>query len=368
MASQLKQKPYLLFLLGFVLINAYVPGIVGASISTGWLFLLIVIPISLFFCEIRITTIHLIGFVFLLYAALSLTWTTNFNIGFFVFLQLVILGCVFCLASGLDDIKPIIVGLAAGLIVSDLISIAQSNHYYNLVFALPFSIAGLFVNKNIFCEVSVIILICLLVFKLYWWIPVTLPGTLLVHSRGAMVGLFVGLLFWIAKKNKTAAWVLGISAVVCGAVYYLGSNSLSIFERFYLWADAARGLTFFGSGIGSFEILYPLNAVYIDTSIARPKYAHNDLLHYVFELGIGSLLFIAVVVNVLRLKSDAKIILYTVGTISMFAYPLHIPAAAFIAFLVAGFISRNHAPIQSYGTIRGSSLFKGYEGRRANIF
>ena len=49
--DKLIHKPYPLFLLGLGVTTAYIPGILGASIATGWLFLLIVVPILLLYCD-----------------------------------------------------------------------------------------------------------------------------------------------------------------------------------------------------------------------------------------------------------------------------------------------------------------------------
>lgn len=361
MGGMINQKSSLLFLLGFVLINAYIPGIVGASIPTGWLYLLFIIPGFIYFYDTRLTVTHFYGFLFIIYAILSLAWTNNFNIAYFIFLQFLVLCCVFCLGSALDDIRPVIIGLASGLIVSDIIGVIQYYYQIPVVFALTGNVAGLFVNKNIFCEVSAIILVSLLVFRLWWFIPLTIPGILMVHSRGAMLGLFVGGIAWLYKQNKNAAYIIFITVTVSGVIYYIhNSNSISIFERFDLWADTAKGISIFGNGIGSFEILYPYYATHIDTALARPRFAHNDLLHCLFEFGIfGTALVLVILYNVFKIKSDAAIILYTVGIISMFSYSLHIPVTGFIGFLVAGFVTCNDAAIQYSRIVRRSNLLKG---------
>src|SRR5665647_168290 len=92
-------KPYPLFLLGFGISVAYIPGIVGAAIPTGWLFLLIVVPILFLYCKTDLGW----GFAFLCYATLSLLWTENLNIGWFHLLQLIVLGCVFCIGQNIKE-------------------------------------------------------------------------------------------------------------------------------------------------------------------------------------------------------------------------------------------------------------------------
>jgi len=119
-----------------------------------------------------------------------------------------------------------------------------------------------------------------------------------------------------------------------------GFKLTSIQERFDLWADTYQGFKLFGNGIGSFEITYPWDATHIDTILARPRFAHNDLLQLIFEFGIGSLFILFMIFNILKINRPERIILYAIGIISLFTFPLHVPVLAFIAALVAGNITR----------------------------
>lgn len=351
------EKPSL-FLLGFILINAYIPGIVGAAIPTGWLFLILVLPIIMFFVDTRITNSHILGLLFIVYSLLSLLWTQNLNIATFFVVQMFALASIFCIASGIKDIKIIIKGLAVGLLVSDVISIFQ---YYkiSIVYTLYDMIAGLFVNQNIYCEVSATILICLIIYKLWWFIPLTLPGIILVHSKGALMGLGIFGMLYLYKYSKKLAIL-----VIASTLFYVALdkyNSSSTFERFDLWVDTLRGLKLFGNGIGSYEIVFPLHAVDIDTAIARPRFAHNDLLQLIYEFGIGSVLFVIMIINVMRIKTDETIILVCIAVISMFNYSNHVPVIAFVTFMVAGYITRYDAPIRNIGNSWGSNIYSSFK-------
>lgn len=365
------EKPSL-FLLGFILINIYAPGIFGAAISTGWLFLIIVSVPLLFFVETRITNSHLIGITFVLYSLASLAWTENLNIATFFVMQMIALSCIFCFGSGIKDIRLILIGLSVGLGISDIISIMQ---YYNIqiafntfafpaiIYTLPGMPAGLFVNQNIFCEVSVALLLCLLIFKLWWFIPFTLPGIVLIHSKGAILALAVGIIALIYNYNKKIAFLISLIGLLIFAfeiprLYELTSTT----ERIDMWLDIKRGISILGQGIGSFEITYPFYATHIDTMIARPKFAHNDLLQLVYEFGIGSILFVIMTLNIMKVKSDAKPILVGILVLSMFNYSMHVPAIAFIALLVAGFITRNDDTVWDNGIVWRPNLFARNKG------
>lgn len=354
----LKLGSYPLILFGFLLSVVYIPGIVGASISTGWLFLFILMPVIICFYKIPIKPSHVIGSLFLIYASISLFWTYSLNIGFFYLLQLIALSLCFCLGSALFDIKPIIKGLSIGLLISVIVAFAQYFNWHD-VFSVNNNPAGLFVNTNVFCEICAIILICLLVFKLYWWIAIPIPGLLLVHSRAAILGTMVGLIAISWSKSKFYTFLFLFVGIILGSVYYIDHSNLpSINQRFALWVDTFNGLKLFGNGVGSFESMYPFYSLNTETWLERPKYAHNDLLQIVFEYGIGSLFLIWFVLNILKIKCEKRIILYAIGTISLFSFPFHIPVSAFIGCLVAGFISRHDAADGDFRNNWGSILFK----------
>jgi len=357
-------KQYPLFLLGFGVITAYIPGIFGASISTGWLFLFLVVPFLLLFCEIKLG----LGFIFIIYAALSLSWTEILNIAWFHFLQLVVLGCVFIIGQNLTEkqLQIIFKGLALGLGISAVVTIAQKLGYNLGIYSIGYLPAGLFINPNILSEVSALILVSLIVFKLWWWIPVTLPGLILVQSRAAFVALGMGLLITAWKYNKYLAFGLIILVGLMGSYFYWGRFSLVSFqERIDIWKDTIQGFKFFGNGVGSYEALFPYYATHVNTEIARPRYAHNDLLNLIFEFGVASFLFLMVLFNAFRSNKPETAILFTVCIISLFTYPLHIPTPAFIAFLVAGYLTADTSYNWSIWNNWRSNLFTGIERKKS---
>lgn len=336
-------KPCFQFLLGLIISTIYIPGIVGASIPTGWLFLIIAMPIIFCFCKAEI------GFslLFFVYVALSFVWTQNLNIALFFFFQMIALGCVYCLGSSIKDLKAIFKGLAFGLGISSILALVQYKGYTG-VFATNNLPAGLFLNTNIYSEASAIVLIGLMVLRLFWWTPVTFIGLVLVPSRTALLTLITCYILFLYKKNKL--WCLfGVASILLFAsiLFWNDFKITSIQERLNLWVDTIRGFSFKGNGVGSFEILYPLNAINVDTSIARPRYAHNDLLQLIFEFGIGVLLLIPIFWKVFISDNEYKIIVYGVGIVSLFTFPFHVPMLAFIGCLVAGFVIINNDTVRN---------------------
>lgn len=349
----LNQKPFLQFIFAFLVTTTYIPGIIGAAIPTNWFVLIIVAPIAFFFCSIsKNINSHLI-FIFFIYVCSSFYWTQNINIAIFHFFQIISLICVFYIGENLDDLRPTFMGLAAGLSISGIIAIAQLSGY-TPVYALYSNITGLFVNPNIYSEVTIVVLIGLIVLKLWWWIPLTLPGIVLVHSRTALAAFGIGLFLMLFKKNKSYA-IVAITVVILISLYlYRHSfNTLSIEERINLYKDTINGFTFFGHGVGSFEILYPYYATHVDTALARPRFAHNDWLQLIFEFGIFALIPMLIALNLMRHNNA---ILWAIGIISLFTFPFHVPVIAFIGCLVAGYLNNNNGTICYYRNSRGSNL------------
>lgn len=362
MAFDIIQKPSLSILLGFLVAIAYIPGIIGASIPTSWFVLIITMPILMIFCEFKLNLVNLLGIIFIGFNVLSLLWAPSLNISFFFLLQLVTLSCVFCFGLNLLDIRPIFKGLALGLGVSSLVAIFQ---YYGFkpVFTIGNDIAGLFVNPNIYSEVSAVMLVGLIVLKLWYCIPVTLPGLILIHSRTALMGLAAGLFCYFYSKNKLLALASVLIVGMLGVIFFINSFSImSIQERFDIWQDTLRGVTFFGNGVGSYEILYPLNAIHVDTSVARPKFAHNDLLQVIFENGIFALPLIAIIVLI-----PFNPILITLGIMSLLTYSLRVPMEIFIACIVAGYITRGHVTNWNFGDSCRSIVFTWFKNWRNGV-
>ncbi len=349
---------------GVIVSTIQIPGWIGAIIPTAWIALFIIVPCLLFRYKIEITLAHILGSLFLLYAGLSLIWTSNFNIAFFEYCKLLVLAGVFCISFNL---KRVYQGLAIGLGVSAVIGLAQWLWDWDGVFKLyPNAPVGLFINPDLFCEFSAVMFLALLVSRLWLWLPVSLPGLLLVHSRAAILGLTVGLGMWGWRKSKILVLLIG---VICIGVFYFKVNAFnSSYDRLVIWIDTFQGLTLFGHGVGSFDLLYPLYST-IDTSIARPMNAHNDLLQLIFDLGIGVIPLLVMIGLLLNARDHteihgSKIVFVAIATISFFSFPLHVPYLAFIWLLVAGNLARNSVSNGFFSWYFGSSILVGTERQR----
>ena len=350
-ASRIIKPSWMQFALGFSVAIAHVPGWIGASVATSWFLLMIAMPFVIYNIRIDLTLKHVWGFIFLIYASLSLLWTYSFNVGLFFLLQMITLGMVFYYGSSLNNLTPIVKGLAAGLGISALISLFQVLGYDPVYMVkLPSGApAGLFVNPNMFSEASAILLVALIVLKQWYWTIVTFPGIVFAHSRAGVLALFIcGIIFvW----NRSRAFALLIAPIIVlfiiGHYYNANFDLSSIRERFEIWGDTVRGLTLFGQGVGSYEIVLPSYTHFLDTVRVIPRYAHNDFLQLIFEFGIGTLFIIPLLM--FRSNENIRYVLYAAGVVALFSFPLHVPMSAFIITLFAGFIHRANADDRNNG-------------------
>ena len=115
-------------------------------------------------------------------------------------------------------------------------------------------------------------------------------------------------------------------------------------ERVNAWIDTVSGFSPLGNGIGSYWALYPKYATHADTVASRMEYAHDEPLHFAFELGAGSLFLLALFVRSLsgRLELE-RMLLVAVFIEGLLSFPLHMPVTAFLAALLAGRLARARA-------------------------
>jgi hypothetical protein len=341
-------------ILAIAVLTAYIPGYTGATIPTGWAVLWLIMPILLLRCKIEPFPVYGWGAAFLLYAGLSLLWSPH---GLLAFMQLCALASVFLWATTLPDLRKVSIGLAIGLGISGDISLFQWSGFQSIFRVTDFP-SGLFVNSNVFAEVSAMILVLLLVNRLWWWIPVTAPG-LVIGSRASLVALLCVFLAWVWSKSKITAAILIATLGAVTAYSVTTFNNKSINERWGMWADTWNGVTLWGHGIGSFEYLYPYYANHMDTVRVRPVSAHNDLLQLLFEVGIGIVPLLVALWYLARIKDNHRYVLLCFGIIGLFGFPLHIPASAFIAACCAGHLVYRQREFWAASGYRGSAISLG---------
>lgn len=315
------------------------------GVAPKWAALSILIPLILTLCTVNrcwtasipFILIVALGLIFILWAAISLMWTSAGFDGLTEFWKWTLILGSCAIGAAFHDLKPLFIGAGAGLAISSGASILER---LGVVFN-PWSqvYGGLFYSPNFLCEVSVLVAIWLLV-RGHWKYSLLLaPAIALAHTRGALLASGVAFLCWLWARSKQGAVVVAtIMAIAAGLIVTSGYREQSNLERVAMWADTAEALTIKGYGIASFHYDYPAFAKRFDTYVERPDHTHNDLLELSFEYGVGVLALIAMVMLALWFGAAEAERLVLIGflTEGIVGFPLHLPATAMVAAMCLG--------------------------------
>ena len=202
--------------------------------------------------------------------------------------------------------------------VSSLLAIGQALGWHPVPEWNQVHQAGLLFNTTTQGAAIALSVITLLTYRLYWPLPIFLPGLYLAHSRGAVAAIAFGLL---ATWFRRPLWLLVLTLALGVALSLHPSSSDT--QRLAIWYAAATHLTFWGNGFGSFWYLWIANPAW------WPQYVHNDYLQTVFELGVWSVIPFGVIGwAVFRTHAIDWPILVTFLFIACFSMPLHMPLIA----------------------------------------
>ena len=349
---------------GFALAVAYCPVIIGGTATPRWLLIAAVVPIALIVAEvagrsIEITWAHVIGAMFLGWAALSLLWSANHYDSVDALWRLALLAGCFAIGSVIDDARPLLVGMMFGLGVSSGLVLVEAGTGWALPAATP--MAGLFGNRNYLGEATALVFIGLIsievqpfLHRLTWWRFWVLLGCLgpalaFTHARGALVAIGVAIfgMLWHYRLRWVAILLAVLAVEIAGVVFWIWPNYGSIVDRFNIWRDAVHGLSLFGSGFGTFGATIAAHAIHIDPAAVRDTHAHNDLLEVAYELGLpGALLALAFVVSVLRSDRMERFVFLALIVEGMFAFPSFLPLTGALGLFAAGVASRGLKKVQ----------------------
>lgn len=338
----------------------FVPGLLSPADAPRWAALSVAIPALLLALPgpLIVRREHLLIGATLAYAALSLTWTISpFDGAWALWGGLLLAGAFVLAEQGALPRDTIWTALALALTVSAIIAFAERFGGLNIGSAQP--PAGLFMNKNMLAEAALVALVpC--VWRLSRPEPWTAPhyfrrrlllagpavALVLGMSRGVFVSGVMVVVFVLCKKKHFAAaaiLALALAAALLAAwsqsgFDYQSSDAFSS-DRFAIWGDTARGISFFGNGVGSFRSGFEFTRHLFADQGLRPDHAHNDLLELVFELGVGALPLIALAILSLaeELTCEQAMLVAVFGE-SLFAFPFHNPLTALAGAMCAGFV------------------------------
>lgn len=340
----------------FAVTAAYWPGIYGAGSAPRMACLAVLVTAALLFIRVRMTAVHWAFLGLLLYSAITGLWglvTTEWAWGMW---WLILMFASFCLGHETEDSGPMYMGAALGLVPSAVAVVFQMSGNWSWDQVAPPS--GLFVNRNFMAEAAALSVIAIAHSRR--WTVLTVPAfcLLMAKSKGAFLAVAVAGVLWVWRRSRIAA--LGLCVLFLCAAAVLIPNALSVEIRTQVWADGIRGLSFFGAGIGEYFSTVPSHSTNLNAAFARVEYAHNEYLHFAYEIGVGSVLLWAVFIAALQgeLESE-RLVLVGALVMSFFSFPLHLPATGFVAFFVAGRLCRGRPVVGFFANVRGDFVQSG---------
>lgn len=213
--------------------------------------------------------------------------------------------------------------------------------------------AALFINKNLFGEVALLIFVAMLSSKSWWLAGVAGVCIILSGERASMLIAVIAILLILPTTPRRMFAAAGVAALfVAVALFQVrDSSSLeSLRERGRIWSDTIEATTVLGSGLGSYWVTLPRHEKLLDSRKSRAEYAHNEYLHAIYELGIGAGLLFALGIYCLSgprgPSRPASRVLWAVAGLSVFTFPLHVPLTAALAAVCAGHVCRSRTGLR----------------------
>jgi hypothetical protein len=350
----------------FLVIVAFVPWFNGGAYSPRWALIALGCAAGIWYVKIPASTFaHWCGAALIAFGAVSILWSSSAYDGINELLKFCFLGVVFLLVQQLPSMRPVYVGLAIGIAVNSAIVTAQ---YFGWQFVPQYIVpGGLFGNKNYVAEAAAMVLLALIYERMWWHIPAVLPATFLPSAKGAIAGLIAGLVLWVWTRSRLAAVALMLCGLVAGGILYQrGYDGTATTERMLFYKSTIAGMTWHGNGLGSFFTHFPSHSPEINFLVSRPIHAHNDILEMVYELGPGALFYLAFISFLMCGPFGAeKLMLICFLMEGCFAFPLHLPATAFMASLAAGRLCLDRSAVRRLAIARRAAARLGLAARHA---
>lgn len=267
----------------------------------------------------------------------------------------VMLAAAFCVAFDLPDLEDVLAGFCAGMLVSACFALAQAAGS-EPVWSVYVHPVGLFLSKNMATDVAVLAVVACCARSRIAFMPAALVSLYLVGGRSAFLALgAAGFAWaWLAYPDRRSLIAAAGTAVAAVAtpLALLGAFGLYA-DRLEIWGFAAQNLSVLGHGLGTFAVAAP-----------GYEFAHNEFLHYAFELGIGSVLLWGIFVYALGSGPVLeRAALVAILAESLVWFPLHAPVPAFLGMVLAGHLCglRHRASLaeRARGMARPLGLFDG---------
>lgn len=346
----LQALPLTAFLVGV----AVWPWFIGFATTPRWAVLSVAVPLMCVGLRVRPTVGHVLGAVFLAWAAIGLAWSPNLPDALNELWKWLLLAGAFCIGAETEDLAGFwkAVGLAVAVSAA-VVAVQLAGTSFVPQMAPP---SGLFGNRIFLAEFAALALIGLAGRS---WLA--LPAALVLGaatSIGALAGVSAAAMAWLWGKSRLTAMaapvaIVGLAmavsprpAIESGFARHMESAAV----RLALWTDVATQLGPLGHGVGSYYVAEAQASPRQQALNTRETHAHNDPIEVAFEFGapalfLAALLWCALGAPVRR----ERLVLVAFLVEGLFGFPLHNPATAFVAAVVAGHLcgvgSRLRVPV-----------------------
>ena len=315
--------------LAFIVGVIFWPGTVGAPSMPRWAAIAVGLPLVSTLDPRSVPAWARIVFVSALaYAAIVTAWSPRPWGGYFDIFCIALMGLTALGAAGCRDRTPALLGLCAAAALSGILGILQ---YAGVFKAVPHSgIAGLFLNSEVLAELLAPLLVWALWKRRFALAALLATPLVLGDSRIAVGAVLFGLWWgWTPRHRWIKGVALAVIAVAAVAALLLVKGQ-STGMRFVLWGTAILSMTPTGLGLGWWGAAHPF---------PWEDYVHSDVLQAFVEMGPAAILFLAFPAwllwrrdgNVAEQSAFAAVVAE-----AFVSFPLHVPATAFLAALLAG--------------------------------
>lgn len=302
--------------------------------------------------KVRIDIRAVVIFLFLCLTAL---WAPVGYDALFYLWHFLLLAVLFLYANQHElDFRKIAIAVCLGMTInSALVGIeyfAIDSDYFHYKFTTITGQGGLYFNRNISAEVAGMAFVIGAAYRLWYLLPGLMP-TIVFGSRSCVFAIGVTGMVALWGRSKLATLAVAVAAVATVAVmWYLRAYSSvdSSMLRGYVWLDTAEAMNFFGHGLASFIADSPAFLHHIDALHLRFDHAHNDFIQVAYELGIGGVLLVGLLLAKMATapRSPAWYCLLAFLVLGCSGFPLYMPVTGALAALCAGRVCADGARLR----------------------